>query len=158
MRFILWLAALALSAALARGITPPDATAGHGAEALAVFLAYSVGHDPSYFAEDATFHVMAEEEPVVGREAIAETLDHFYNDAFSAAVGVSRNLLVSGNVVVLEAIFHGINTSDFMGMPATGRQVSVPMMMIYEIEGGLIQRLRLYMDFATMLRQLGHLE
>jgi predicted ester cyclase len=72
--------------------------------------------------------------------------------------GVSRNVLVSGNIVVLEAIFHGINTGEFMGLPPTGRQVSVPMMMIYEIEDGLIQSVRLYMDGATMMRQLGHIE
>jgi predicted ester cyclase len=59
---------------------------------------------------------------------------------------------------VLEFVYNGTNTGELMGMPATDRRVSVPMLAIYEIEGGLIRYGRLYYDAATMMGQLGHLD
>jgi steroid delta-isomerase-like uncharacterized protein len=153
------LAAVVLSLATAQpsgGLA--EATEGTSAGSLQVFRAFLEEHDPAFYAEDAVFHVMALGEPFRGRAAIGEFLAMMYGGAFTDTHVEYRTLLADGNRVVLEFVYNGTNTGELMGMPATDRRVSVPMLGIYEIEGGWIRYGRLYYDAATMMGQLGHLD
>jgi steroid delta-isomerase-like uncharacterized protein len=153
------LAAAVLSLATAQtsgGVA--EATEGTSAGSVQVFLAFAEEHDPAFYAEDGVFHVVALGEPFRGRAAIAEALATFYGGAFTDTHVEVRTLLADGHRVVAEFVYNGTNTGELMGMSATGRRVSVPMLGIYEIEGGLIRYGRLYYDSATMMRQLGHLD
>jgi steroid delta-isomerase-like uncharacterized protein len=116
---------------------------------------YLANHDPKLMAEDATFQDYSQAEPLRGREAIGAMFDMFYRTAFSEARAEARKLIADEASVVLEFTFHGVNTGSLMGMPPTGKRVEIPMCAIYEIEGGLIRRARLYYDSATMSKQLG---
>jgi predicted ester cyclase len=68
---------------------------------------------------------------------------------------------------VIEAYAHSHDPMHFaedatftqmaMPQPFTGRDVEVPMLGIYEVADGKIQRARLYYDMATLMRQLGQL-
>jgi predicted ester cyclase len=132
----------------------PGATSGTAAGSLEVLSAFVQEHDASFYAEDAEFHVMTMPEPFRGREAIAAALGMFYGGAFSDTHVEHRTLLADGGRVVLEFVYHGTNSGEFMGMPPTGRRVTLPMLGIYEIEGDFIQRGRLYFDGAAMMHQL----
>lgn len=121
-----------------------------------VFEAYTEAHDPSHFAEDATFTDMTNPgQPLVGREAIGAYLATIYGQAFTDITADEVELLVDGNVVMLEFLFKGEHTGEFFGIPATGKRVELPMMSVYHIEDGLIRSARLYYDSMTMMRQLG---
>jgi steroid delta-isomerase-like uncharacterized protein len=135
-----------------------EAKRGVSAGSLEVFLAFSVDHDAAYFAEDAVLQIMADPEPIQGREAIAGVYAAFYGGSFTDTHVEVRSLLADGPRVVAEFVFNGTNTGEFMGMPPTGERISVPILGIYEIEGEHITQGRIYFDMATMMRQLGHAE
>jgi steroid delta-isomerase-like uncharacterized protein len=133
-----------------------EAKAGMSAGSLEVFLAYLVDHDAAYYAEDAEFQMMADPEPVRGREAIAGLMAAMYGGSFTETHVEVRSLLADGPRVVLEFVFNGTHTGEFMGLSPTGKRVSVAILGIYEIAGAHITHGRIYFDMGTMLRQLGH--
>lgn len=126
-------------------------------EIRSVIEGYAQSHDPKYFAEDAVFTQMALPQPFTGREAIAGMLRLFYADAFSDAKGELRQVAADSqqSLGFIEFTFTGRHTGALAGIQPTGREVEVPMLGVYEIERGKIQRARLYYDMATLMRQLG---
>lgn len=136
----------------------PEAKAGSSAGSLEVFLAFIVDHDAAFYAEDARFQIMADPEPIQGREAIAGLMGALYGGSFTDTHVEYRTILADGNHVVLEFVYNGTNTGEFMGLAPTGQRVSVPILGIYEIDGDSITFGRIYYDVGTMMRQLGHAE
>ena len=126
-------------------------------ETRKVIEAFAQSHDPKYFAEDAVYTQMALSQSSTGREAIGGMLRLFYHDAFSDASGELRNVAADTEkgLGFVEFIFRGRHTGALMGIAPTGRQAEVPMLAVYEIGNGQIQRARLYYDMATLLRQVG---
>ena len=49
----------------------------------------------------------------------------------------------------------GKHTGVFAGIPATGRDVRVPISVAYELEGGLIKHARIYLMVNVLLQQIG---
>jgi steroid delta-isomerase-like uncharacterized protein len=135
-----------------------EASAGTSPGSAQVFMKFLDAHDPVFYAEDAVFHIMALDEPFRGRAAIGEVLASLYGGAFTETHVEYRTIVADGSRVVLEFVYNGTNTGEFMGMPATDRRIRVPMLGIYEIQGDLIRYGRLYYDAATMMAQLGHLD
>lgn len=136
----------------------PEAKMGSAAGSLEVFLGFIVDHDAAFYAEDARFRIMADPEPIVGREAIGGLMGALYGGSFTDTHVEYRSIVGDGNLVVLEFVYNGTNTGEFLGLPATGERVSVPMLGIYEVEGEYITYGRVYFDMGTMMRQLGHAE
>ena len=126
-------------------------------EIRSVIEAYAHSHDAKYFADDAVFTQMAMPQPFTGREALAGMLRLFYEDAFSDAKGELRQVAADAErgLGFIEFTFSGRHTGTLAGIPPTGRDVEVPMLGIYEVANGKIQRARLYYDMATLMRQLG---
>ena len=122
-----------------------------------VIETYAHSHAARHFAEDAVFTQMAMPQPFTGREAIAGMLRLFYQDAFSDAKGELRNVAADTErgLGFIEFTFRGRHTGALAGIAPTGRDVEVPMLGVYEIANGKIQRARLYYDMATLSRQLG---
>src|SRR5687767_3176811 len=108
-----------------------------------VLEAYWKSHDPSYVAEDAVFTMMPTGEEIRGRDAIAKHLAGFYHGALDARAE-TVNSLVDGKKGLLEAVVVGTHTGDFAGIPATGRNVRVPIAVAYHVEDGLIRTARIY--------------
>ena len=122
---------------------------------LAVLLAYAETHDPLHYAEDAVFHDMTLPEPIVGREAIGAMFASIYVEGFPDADPQTTSLTAIGNRVIMEFVFRGTNTGPLFGREATGRFVEIPMMIVYDIDDGLIHEARLYYDGASYARALG---
>ena len=61
----------------------------------------------------------------------------------------------SGDVAIVEFIGRGTHKGDLMGVAPTGNQVAIPVCEVYEIRDGKIHTERQYMDFMTMMQQLG---
>ena len=61
----------------------------------------------------------------------------------------------SSDTAVVEFIGRGTHNGDLMGIAPTGRTVAVPVCDIYEVRDGKIYREREYIDFMTLMVQLG---
>ena len=118
-----------------------------------VLEGYWKSHDPKYVAEDAVFTLIPTGEEIRGRDAIAKHLDGFYNKSLTAHAEVV-NSIFSDNKGLLEAMVVGKHTGEFGGVPATGRDVRVPLAVSYEVEGGLIKRARIYLMANILFDQI----
>ena len=75
--------------------------------------------------------------------------------AFPDGRFVTEDMLAEGNRVVLRYTFYGTHRGEFMGLPATGKQVRVGGILISRIVDGRIAEEWEVFDAATMFRQLG---
>jgi steroid delta-isomerase-like uncharacterized protein len=61
----------------------------------------------------------------------------------------------SDDAIVVEGAFRGRQEGTWRGLPATGRQVDFPMVIVFPFEGDQMMGERIYFDLSTVLRQLG---
>lgn len=120
----------------------------------AIVQAYASDHDPSYLAEDAVFIDIATGQRYEGRDAIGEMLHYVYNVAFDARAEDGR-LFIGEGAAAVEAMFVGTHTGDFVGVAATGRDVRVPLVVMYDVGPEGITQGRIYLQAAMMMQQLG---
>ena len=92
--------------------------------------------------------------PATGRDAIVK-LYQTYFAAFTDLTLDRDELLIDGDRVALLGRISGTDNGGFMGMPATGRSVSVPIVFFYELRDGRIVRERRIYDFTGVLVQVG---
>lgn len=118
---------------------------------------YLSSHDARYVAEDGVFIDMASGQRHEGREAVAAMLDYVYHRAFDARAEMSNHVVAAGKAVV-EGLFVGTHIGEFAGIPATGREVRVPICVAYDVAEDGIKEARIYIQGTVMMRQLGVLE
>ncbi len=119
----------------------------------AVMKVYYDG-DLSAVHEEATYKMMGTGEQVIGREAIGEMIASFYTVPFNGRF-LTVNKTYSENQAVVEGELHGEHIGEFAGVPATGRKVKVPMVIIYDLDDELIVGARIYFLTDVFLRQVG---
>ena len=117
-------------------------------------LAYFDSHDVQYIAEDAVYHNMNTGEVFRGRAEIGAMLHYFYHIAFEARP-VYRNYIIDADKAVVEGFVTGRHTGTFAGIPATGREVQVPICVTYELRDNLIAAARIYLLGDVLMQQLG---
>ena len=117
------------------------------------FEAYAKTHDVQYVAEDAVFTSMNTGEKTVGREAIGQMLHYIYHVAFDARAEL-KNIVITDNKALLEGDFIGKHIGEFAGIPATNKNVNVPLCVTYELENGLIKEGRVYFLMDVLIAQL----
>ena len=61
----------------------------------------------------------------------------------------------SDDAIVVEGSFRGTHEGAWRGLPATGRRVDFPMLIVFPFEGEAMMGERIYFDLSTPLRQLG---
>ena len=69
-----------------------------------------------------------------------------------------EEVLVDDQRAAVMATFTGTDRGGFMGMPATGRRVTIPVVFLYAFTDGKIVRDRRVYDFTGMLVQVGTLK
>jgi predicted ester cyclase len=67
----------------------------------------------------------------------------------------AEEIVAEGDMVSLRAIFSGVHQDEFQGIPATGREVSLPVMLMYRIADGKIAQFWMSADSLSLLQQLG---
>ena len=113
------------------------------------------GHsDISVMAEDVVFTVMATGAEHRGREGVAAMLNYFYHVAF-AATATTRVMLFGETNAMVEGDFVGKHIGEFAGIAPTGKDVRVPLCVVYDLDHNQIQRGRVYFEMPALLRQLG---
>lgn len=110
--------------------------------------------DVSMMAEDVVFTVMATGEAHRGREGVIGMLNYFYHIAFDAAA-TTRTMLFGEQNAMVEGDFVGKHIGEFAGISATGKEVRVPLCVVYDLEAGHISRGRVYFEMPALLAQLG---
>ena len=116
--------------------------------------AFVTTHDTIHVAENAVFKSLNTGQEFKGREAIGQMLNYFYHIAFDARA-IIKNIVVTNSKAVLEATFSGKHISEFANVPATNKEVNVPLCVMYDLnEEGLIKEGRIYMLMDVMLQQL----
>jgi len=110
--------------------------------------------DLKYVAEDAVYRNLNTGQVHRGKTEVGAMLHYVYRVAFNARIE-RTNLVVEGNKAVLEGYFTGKHIGEFMGIPATNREVRVPLSVSYELKDGLISEARIYMVSDEMRQQLG---
>jgi predicted ester cyclase len=109
--------------------------------------------DVSMVAPDAVYTNMATGEETRGVDAIREMLRHIYNVAFDAHAETITTIVTEDHAL-LEGYFVGRQIGEFAGIPATNRDVRVPLAVIYDLENAMIKRARIYMQVPVMIAQL----
>jgi predicted ester cyclase len=112
------------------------------------------GHDPTCITEDAVFIDMGTGGRAEGRDAIAALLRHFYTEAFTATPEVLATMVCEGRAVI-EATVVGTHTGDYRGIPATGREIRVPLCVTYDVGEDGIEQARIYLQDAVLMEQIG---
>jgi steroid delta-isomerase-like uncharacterized protein len=57
--------------------------------------------------------------------------------------------------IIVEGTFTGTHEGTWRGLPATGRRVGFPMLIVFRFEGEAMMGERIFFDLGTALRQLG---
>ena len=91
---------------------------------------------------------------VVGRDNI-ERLYVTYFKAFTDLKVQQDDLLIDGQRAAVVARMSGTDTGGFMGMAPSGRPLTMPIVFVYQLEGGRIRRERRIYDFTGVLVQVG---
>jgi predicted ester cyclase len=56
---------------------------------------------------------------------------------------------------MVEGDFVGKHIGEFAGIPATGKDVRVPICVVYDLENDQIKRGRVYFEMPALMQQLG---
>ena len=110
--------------------------------------------DASMMADDVAFTIMATGQEHRGPKGVLQMLDYFYRVAFAADAEIENTIFADGKAAV-EAQFVGRHIGEFAGIPATNKQVRVPLCVVYDLTGDRISRGRVYFEMPALLQQLG---
>jgi steroid delta-isomerase-like uncharacterized protein len=103
---------------------------------------------------DPIYKIMATSATFKGKEQVAQ----FYTGLFEGVPDANFELIntfVSEEGVVEESILRGTQRGALFGLPPTGREIALPMTIVFPILKGQIMGERLYFDLATLARELG---
>jgi steroid delta-isomerase-like uncharacterized protein len=110
--------------------------------------------DLSMMADDVVFTNMATGDEHRGPDGVSEMLQYVYHTAFDARAE-SRNMIFADGKAVLEADFMGRHIGEFAGIPATNKEVRVPLCVVYDLENDQIKRGRVYFEIPALMQQIG---
>jgi steroid delta-isomerase-like uncharacterized protein len=110
--------------------------------------------DTSMLADDVEFTIMATGEKQYGPAAVLQMMDYFYRVAFDATAD-PKNVVFADEHAVFEGDFVGKHIGEFAGIPATEKDVRVPLCVIYDIDNNQIKRGRVYFEMPALFEQLG---
>jgi predicted ester cyclase len=113
------------------------------------------GHDDvSMMAPDVVFRIMSTGDEYRTPEGVKGMLAYFYHVAFDAK-SETKNVVVGEGIAVLEADFVGRHIGEFAGVAPTGKDVRVPLAVIYDLRNDQIVEGRVYFETPAFLAQVG---
>ena len=88
----------------------------------------------------------------------AGALDGFLQENLTAFPDFHSDVTLlhhADDAIVVEGQFRGTHEGRWRGLPATGRRVDFPMLIVFPFDGEAMLGERIYFDLSTALRQLG---
>jgi len=116
--------------------------------------AHDTAQMSSYWTNDIVYDFVAQPPALNGKQEVAA----FFEGVFQGAPdfhSTQTRILVSGNTMVTEAVATGTHLGEISGIPATGNNLQLAPLHIWEFEGDKIKRATEYLDMASMLMQMG---
>lgn len=110
--------------------------------------------DVGMMADDVVFRVMATGEEYRTPEGVMGMLNYFYHIAFDATAETTNTIFADGQAVI-EGYFVGKHIGDFAGIPATNKDVRVPICVVYDLANDQITKGRIYLEIPVLMQQLG---
>ena len=114
---------------------------------------HSEHSDLSMMADDVVFTIMATGEEHHGPEGVMKMLNYFYHVAFDADAETISEIYGEGKAV-FEGTFVGKHIGEFAGIPATNKNVRVPLCVVYDLENNKIKKGRVYFEMPALMAQL----
>jgi predicted ester cyclase len=74
--------------------------------------------------------------------------------AFPAYELIAEDLIAEGDRVAMRGVFKGVQRGPFAGIAASGRSVSVPLMIVYRVRDGRIAEHWMQLDASALIGQL----
>jgi steroid delta-isomerase-like uncharacterized protein len=105
-------------------------------------------------ADDYVGHEPSSPEPIRGKQGFREFVERYLTGFPDGRITVDRQI-AEGDLVVNRWTARGTNTGELLGMPPTGKQVTVTGITIGRIEGGKLREDWTSWDTLGMLQQLG---
>lgn len=109
-----------------------------------------------FVAADAVLH-NSYPNPPVDAQAWKERV-RIFTTSFSDVEITLGDVLADGDSVATHMIFRGRHTGEFLGVPASGRNVAVDEIQIMRIRDGMIVERRSVIDMISLLAQIGATE
>ena len=106
-----------------------------------------------FFSDDIALEVVGTDQRARGAEATEQAIRFLHEVAFDAAPEIA-NVLVDDHGAAAEAMFVGTHVGEFAGIPATGNAIRVPYSVFYDVDGGRITALRIYMPMDQLVSQI----
>ena len=137
-----------------------DAVRARRLEVLEEHFRSEIDHDweacLATFRDVPRYEIVATGQVHEGREAVIA-----YHRAQRTAFPDQRHEHVRMHVadddtVISEFDLLGTNTGEFLGQPPTGRDFRVAVIAVFTFDGDRITNERVYLDGASLLRQIGH--
>lgn len=104
-------------------------------------------------ADDAVYTFMGTGRRAQGRAEVERLLDNLYREAFQAGFE-PRNIVIGDGTAAVEAEFVGRHIGEFEGIAPTGREVRVPMCIVYAVDEKHIRGANIYFEMDSLRRQL----
>jgi predicted ester cyclase len=105
-------------------------------------------------------------EAVSGRPKTEELLDRFISDpdlkehirmaeaAFPEYELIAHEIIAEGDLVAVRGTVRGVHKGEFAGIKATGKRISVDLMIFYRVASDRIAQYWLQLDMKGLLEQL----
>ena len=110
------------------------------------------------FAHDCITHQLRSEEDAVGMPRSPESVKReaaAWLSGFSDLKFALKKIIATDDEVVTHCTMRGTNSGIWMGVPATGKRVNVPIMTIHRIAGGKIVEDWVLVGSLLLFQQLG---
>jgi steroid delta-isomerase-like uncharacterized protein len=118
-----------------------------------IFNRRGLGAIADYFSPDVVDHAVASGAPA-GIEGVRQTITMFLG-AFPDLSMALEDLVAEGDRVVARWTMRGTHRGASLGMPPTGKPLSLPGVSVLRIAGGKVVETWVAFDQLGMLRQLG---
>lgn len=106
-------------------------------------------------------------EALSGKPKTAEIIDKYvlvpalkqhildFEAGFPNYSGQIEDIVAEGDLVAIRARFQGTHRNEFMGVPPTGKDVTIDAMVFYRMQDGKIVDFWMNADMAGLMQQLG---
>jgi steroid delta-isomerase-like uncharacterized protein len=116
--------------------------------------AHDVAQMDSYWTDDIVYDFVHQPPPLNGKEEVAALFGGLFQ-GIPDLHSTQTRILVSGNIMVTEAVVTGTHLGELSGIPATGNSLQMVALHIWEFEGDKVKHVTEYLDMASMLMQIG---
>lgn len=117
------------------------------------FWAGESGHDPAVLTEDAVLVNVSSGQRWHGRGAITARFHELDHSVFDVEF-VPEHVHIADGSAAVEARYVGRHIGDYDGVPASGRDIDVPLVVCYRVEGDEITEIRAWLMQSIFLAQV----